>query len=233
MPSKTTIEICENNFCKIIVTKDNGVKINKYVSFNTMMELLNASMEKEEYNMIDSNVILSDILPGDSIISTIQVKEITSSNSKWYVLLREKKPTNMKLKDKIYKNVAMPKTLYAIKVCNDKCVSLRIACVKDGVINEKTTIYRYPYSNVFDTRSVCLGGNMLNDFLLNGLNNIVMIPEMFLAMTNNNDGYAGSNSSGYEYSDLLELMENAKFDENILVKSCNTPTYKDFIGKLR
>lgn len=233
MGSNTIIEITEDNLCKITTKNERGIKINKYVTFNTMLNLLNASLSEEHYDDDKSNVILSDILPGDSMISTIQVKEILSSNSKWYVLLREKVPANINLKGKIFKNVAMPRTLYAIKVCNNKCVSFRIACVKEGQIKNKTTIYRYPYSNVFDTRSVCLGSNSISDFTLNDLSNIVMIPEMFLAMINNNDGYAGSNSSGLRYEELLEVMENSKFDEDILVESYNTVTYEEFIKNLR
>lgn len=238
--SKTCIEITEDRLCKITTENDLGIKINKYVDFQTVMQLLIAASEENE-NLNTSPSIVSDILPGDSLISTIQVKEMPSSNSKWYVLLREQKPVNIKLttyvskekSEKTFKNVAMPKTLYAIKVCNNKCVSLRIGCVKNGSINNSTTIYKYPYSNVFDTNSVCLGANMLNDFLIADLSNIVMIPEMFLSMPNNNDGYSGSNSSGLKYDELLECFENSTFDEDILVESYNTPTYKDFINKLK
>lgn len=238
--SKTCIEITEDRLCKVTTENDLGVKINKYVDFQTVMQLLISASEENE-SISDSANIVSDILPGDSLISTIQVKEIPRSNSKWYVLLREQKPVDMKLttyssgekSERTFKNVAMPKTLYAIKVCNNKCVSLRIGCVKNGSINNSTTIYKYPYSNVFDTRSVCLGGNMLNDFILSDLSNIVMIPEMFLSMPNNTDGYSGSNSSGFKYDELLECFEESTFDEDILVESYNTPTYESFINKLR
>lgn len=239
--SKTCIEITEDRLCKVTTINDLGVKINKYVDFKTVIDLLISSSEDNEDLCEDFSSTISDILPGDNLISTIQVKELPKSNSKWYVLLREQQPINMKLVtnsdgekiENIYKNVAMPKTLFAIKVCNSKCVSLRIGCVKEGLIKESTEIYKYPYSNVFDTQSVCLGGNMINDFLLNDLSNIVMIPEMFLTMPNNRDGYSGSNISGLKYEELLECFEESKFDNDILNKSYNTPTYKDFINKLR
>lgn len=233
MAEKTVIEIDKDNYCKITITDESGVKRNKNVTYDILLSLMNAATSEEEFDNTGCNVILSDILPGDDMISTIQVKEILSSKSKWYVLLRERKPADTKLGKVTYKNVAMPRTLYAIKVCNNKCVSLRIGCIKNGPILMDSPIYKYPYSNVFDTRSVCLGGNSINDFLLSDLSNIVMIPEMFLAMVSNKDGYNGSNNSGLEYGELLELMSNAKFDDKILVESFNTPTYKDFIDKLR
>lgn len=237
--SKTFIEITEDRLCKITTQNNLGVKINKYVDFQTVMQLLIAASEENE-SVSQAKAILSEILPGDSLISTIQTKKIHRSNSTWYILLREQKPTNIALtkynggekQERVFKNVAMPKTLYAIKVCNDKCVSLRIGCVKKGRINNGTVIYKYPYSNVFDTKSVCLGSNMLNDFLLEDISNIVMIPEMFLSMPNNHDGYLGSNDSGLKYEELLECFEESTFDEDILVQSYNTPTYIDFINKL-
>lgn len=233
MAEKTIIELGEDNYCKVIVENDNGTKSIKNVSFDVLLSLFNSSTSEDRFDNTSANVITSDILPGDHMISTIQVKEILSSKSKWYVLLREQIPANIKLGKKVYKNVAMPRTLYAIKVCNNKCVSLRICCVKNGPITLDTSIFRYPYSNVFDTRSVCLGGNSISDFELNDLSNIIMIPEMFLAMTNNNDGYSGSNSSDFKYDELLELMENSKFDNKILVESYTTPTYRSFLDKLR
>lgn len=233
MSQRTIIELNNSNYCKITVEDENGVKTNKNVSFETLMSLMSASTTEDYFDNSSANVHVSDILPGDHMISTIQVKEIYSSKSKWYVLLREQVPVDMKLKNKVYRKVAMPRTLYAIKVCNNKCVSLRICCVQNGPITMDTPIYRYPYSNVFDTKSVCLGGNSISDFELNDLSNIVMIPEMFLSMINNNDGYYGSNSSDFNYDELLELMENASFDNKILVKSYNTPTYKNFLNNLR
>lgn len=233
MNARTIIEINEFNACKVTIEKNNGTKAIKRISYEKMLKLLNAASSDAE---IDTNMnlesILTDILPGDEIISTVQIKEIPSQGSKWYILLREAVPVDMKhLKDS-FKKVAMPRTLFAIKVANDKCAQIRICCVKDRFISPDSTIYRYPYSNVFDTRSVCLGNNRLNDFNIGVLTNIAMIPEMFLAMTNNDHGYYGSNSSGYGHKDLLELMSNAEFDNSILVESCNTPTYQSFVNSL-
>jgi hypothetical protein len=233
--SKIFIEIDDNNFCKLTTEKSGGARVNKYLPFEDIVSLLNASFEDVEVEQ--EEYTLTDILPGDSLISTIQVKEIPKYNAKWYVLLRGDKPVTMTYRsgayNKTYKNVAMPKTLFAIKVSNCKCVNLRICVVKDNFINEKTIIYRYPYSNVFDTSKVCLGNNRINDFLLNDLSNIMLIPEMFFAMINNNDGYRDSNHSGMEYTDLLECLEEAEFDNDILKQSYNTPTYEDFIKSLK
>ena len=231
--SKVVIEVNDNNYCKVIYENDNGAKSIKRLPYDTVVNLMvTSSLEQEIQEEHEMNV--SEIFPGDSIISTIQTKEIASQSSKWFILLREQVPVDIILGPKKYKQVAMPKTIYAVKVCNDRCVSLKICCIKDSpIIDNNTTIYRYPYSNVFDTRNVCLGSNILNDFDLNGTRNICMIPEMFLAMKNNHDGYSGSNKSSMNYEDLLEVFEGAKFDENILVESYSTKTYGDFVASLK
>lgn len=233
MSVKTIIEIDEHSGCKVIMCAPDGSKNNKKITYKTLLELLNSAADEENIVAETIGSITTDILPGDQYISTIQVKEMPSISAKWYILLREEKPVKMQLKDITFNNVAVPKTIFAVKVCNNKCVSLRIGCVKDRYITDGTIMYQYPYSNVFDTRSICLGGNRINDFDLVTLNNLVMIPEMFFAMGNNNDGYAGSNSSEFKYEELLELMSGAKFDYAILKKSNYTFTYRDFINSLR
>lgn len=233
MAKKTVIEIDEFSACKIIVHGEDGAKKNKSITYKKLLSMLNSASEESKKEDNELEFIVSDILPGDEIISTVQVKEVLASASKWYVLLREGKPVDVMYYNKEFMNVAMPRTLYAVKVCNNKCVNLKIACVKNGFIDTDTKLYRYPYSNVFDTKSICLGNNRINDFDIEVLSNIAMVPEMFLAMTNNNDGYYGSNLSDFNYEELLELMSNAKFDNEILRVSYNTPTYKSFIDSLK
>lgn len=232
--SRTIIEITEDNACKITIENSDGLKSIKYLSFTNTLNLLNASMREsaEDNDLTVGEIKLSTIFPGDNIISTIQTKELVNSNATWYILLREGVSANFKYKNKVYNNVAMPKTLFAIKVFNDRCCNIKIAAVKTNRITNNTTIYRYPFSNVFDTRNVCLGSNTFSDFDLNGIQNLPMIPEMFLAMTNNNDGYAGSNTSNFQYEELLELLSESTFDNNILRESYTSKTYNDFIKSL-
>ena len=232
--SRTIIEITEDNACKITIENSDGLKSIKYLSFTNTLNLLNASMREsaEDNDLTVGEIKLSTIFPGDNIISTIQIKELVNSNATWYILLREGVSANFKYKNKVYNNVAMPKTLFAIKVFNDRCCNIKIAAVKTNRITNNTTIYRYPFSNVFDTRNVCLGSNTFSDFDLNGIQNLPMIPEMFLAMTNNNDGYAGSNTSNFQYEELLELLSESTFDNNILRESYTSKTYNDFIKSL-
>lgn len=233
--SRTIIEITEDNACKITIENSDGLKSIKYLSFTNTLNLLNASIREssEDNDAVLGDVNLSAIFPGDNIISTIQIKESVSSGATWYILLREGVSANFKYQNKVYKNVAMPKTLFAIKVFNDRCCNIKIAAVKTNRITNNTTIYRYPFSNVFDTRNVCLGSNTFSDFDLNGIQNLPMIPEMFLAMTNNNDGYAGSNTSNFQYEELLEVLSESTFDNNILRESYTSKTYNDFIKSLK
>lgn len=229
---KINIEINENNVCKVIYDND-GIKISKKIAYGTLIDLLNASTSEFREHINKEDIIYSEILPGDKLISTVQIKNIPKIKSVWYVLLREGQNVDMRYNNNVYRKVAMPKTIFAIKVCNNRCASLRICCIKDNFINNETIIYKYPYSNVFDTRSVCLGGNMINNYDLGNITNISMIPEMFLAMDNNNDGYSNSNNSGFIYEELLNLLEGSSFDNDILSKSHNTPTYRDFIDSLQ
>ena len=195
----TIIEITDQCYCKVISENDKGIKTNKHISISTLLKLLQSATTEKDIECENSSITYSEILPGDSLISTIQIKEMVDQNAKWYMLLRDNKPATFKFQDRNYKNVGMPKLLFAIKVFNNKCVNIRIAAVKTDKITEDTKIYKYPFSNVSDTRNVCLGNNTLSDFDLKSISNISMIPEIFLSMPNNKDMYSGSNNSQLQY----------------------------------
>lgn len=226
--SKLVIEIENNNLCKAITIDEHNIKTNRYIEYSRLIELLIAAQKEVEKDS-STNYELSDILPGDNIISTIQVKNLPGINSKWYILLREKTYHDMelRLRGKVYnfKNVGLPRILFAIKVCNNKCVNFKIFCVKekDAFITNETKLYKYPFSNVFHDGSVCLGNNSISSFQLKSINNIILIPEMFLSMPNSDHAY----SNKKPYNEFLEELQDKKFDDNLL--ECYSPN-RNYIG---
>lgn len=226
---KILIEINKDNLCKIALTKD-GLKENKYMNFKDVLNLLKNASYGVATDSGDNEI--SEIYPYNDIIKTIQVKKIGANGAKWYVMLRSEAPQDMILGDKKYKNIGMPKTLFAVKVFQGKVAKVIIGCVKDEYINQDTIIYKYPFSNVFDTESVCWGGNMIGDFDVPTPGALIYLPEMFFAMPNNKDGYYSNNNSGKEYHELLKELLNEKFNNDYLKESFNTKTYDEFMAKL-
>ena len=213
--AKINITIEENNLCKMIMEDSNGRKRNTYVDFDELINMLQASTENTKFEE-EREGIISDILPGDNVISTIAIKEIPSTNSCWYLLARERLSHDMVYGSKTYKEVGMPKLLFAIKVNNNRCVRIGISAIVDNHINGNSKLYHYPFSNVFGITSVCLGGNSISNFDLVDSTSLIYIPEMFLAMPNNNHGYREMYAGGKRYLDILEELQGNKFDDSVL-----------------
>lgn len=232
---RLNINIDETDLCKITTEDEFGIKKNRYIEYSELINLLVAAQTEQKKEDINKTAILSDILPGDSFISCVQVKELPTINSKWYILLRQQKKTDFKLgignNEKLFKDVNMPKMIFAVKVCNDKAVSLKITCIKNNeiFIKENTKLYAYPFSNVYGGGNVCLGGNSISDFYLEDLSNIVLIPEMFLAM--NNSSHAYSHKSNMNYEELLIWLQTNEFNDDLFRES-SFKSYNDFIKSL-
>lgn len=102
-----------------------------------------------------------------------------------------------------YNNVGHPRLLFAISVGSKGNIhEIKLGALKTGdVINENTVIYKYPYSNVFDTGRVCWRDYYDLD--------IDTIPMLFLSAPNN--GHLGANTL-----ELFKRFENQPFDETLL-----------------
>lgn len=218
---KITIEITEDNLCKIVKEYDDGSKSNAYTYYNELLNTLNSCTDNSySCDRKDNNVIYSPIFPCDDKVHLLMTKTMIETDAVWYILVREASTFNrIEYYDEVYHNVGMPKLIFALKEYKDRCVYVKIAAIKNEEINYNTSLYKYPLSNVFDNFSVCLGSNKLNNFDLKGITNLKYIPDMFLSMRNNDDKYINSNMSNLSYEDLLKSLENNVFDESYLIKT--------------
>lgn len=93
-----------------------------------------------------------------------------------------KRQFDVKFHDVKYEKVGHPRMLFAFRVADNKIRSLKIACVKDKIINEETKLYLYPYSNVFADHGVCW---TYSQYDIDSLEKLQHIPYIFLNTPNN------------------------------------------------
>lgn len=222
--------IDDSGLVDVFMEDDGLVLTKKTVSYTTMLDMLKSCTDTTKKQMGVSD--LSPIFPGDSIISTIQIKDFPTADTKWYILLREPKPVDFEFFGTTYKNVGVPKTLFAIKVSGGHVMSFRVVAVKDMFVSSKTPIYAYPFSNVSTSGTVCTGDNFkaINQEVDDtNTYNLLSIPEMFFAMPNSEHSY-GHNTSGLYYRDLLEKLVDQPFNNDWLQD--DSMTYDHFIKSL-
>lgn len=225
-----TINIDETGLCSVVSELESGRHTKKIITYTDLLDLLVASTETS-YSRKEIG-ILSPILPGDKKVSTIQMKASQTSDTSWYILLREADPADFEYFGTVYKNVGLPKLIFAIKVAKNTVVSFRIMATTDYFIKPDTVLYSYPFSNVSGSGYVCTGDNYKQiNIQMNpsDVTAILSIPEMFLAMPNSEHSY-GHNKSGLYYRDMLSQLEGKPFNNEWLEPSGFT--YQDFVSNL-
>lgn len=120
-----------------------------------------------------------------------------------YVMEVPKAQFRVKLFDVPYEDVGHPRLIFVIHFDKAKQIvdSIYCAAVKENdPISEDTVLYKYPYSNVFNTGKVCWN-SYPTDF-----NSISMLPSLFLS-TSNNTHLCG------DIRHRFEKNENKAFDD--------------------
>lgn len=224
-----TITMDGSGLCEVTSQLETGRFVKKLISYTDLLDALIGATETS-YTKKDLH-FLTPILPGDSKISVVQIKVYEETDISWYILLREPDPADFEYFDTVYKNVGLPKLIFAIKVQNNAVVSFRIMAVKDRFLRHDSILYSYPFSNVSGVGYVCTGNNYksLNIQMEPGdVTAILSIPEMFLAMPNSEHSY-GHNKSGLYYRDMLAELEGKPFKEEWLEPSLS---YEKFVASL-
>jgi hypothetical protein len=107
-------------------------------------------------------------------------------------------------------------------------VKVKVGAITSTILKEKSIVYHYPYSNVYDNGTICFGSNVLPN--IKKLTDLSAVPELFLSGIQNDDMYRNANNSGMVLRELLELLDGSEFDNSVLKPMC---TYEDFINNLR
>ncbi|WP_257964299.1 prokaryotic E2 ligase family D protein [Bacillus sp. UMB0728] len=138
--------------------------------------------------------------------------------SETIVLEVPKSQLNVKYYDVDYKQVGHPGMLFYFKIQNSRIQNIKIACVKDKIIDEKTQLYEYPFSNVYSNHSVCWS---YSEYEINSLQKLQHIPYIFLGTPNNSHVNPGTR-------ELTEQFQGKEFDDEVLIAS--SYTFSEFVG---
>lgn len=221
---KINIEIGEDNLIKVKQEENNKTSI-KYITFDKLAELIISTKNNKE----DTSIYETPLLPANKNTYTIQYKQL-SSGAEIYYIVKEKCNIDITYFDTIYKNVGIPKLIFAVKVYEEVIRDVYTVAVKDKVIHEDTALYHYPFSNVSTGNGhICFGSNKISSIKITSPIMLHSIPDMFLSMPNNNDNY-GNNTSNMEYRMLLESLQDKEFNDDYLM--CMNKTYKEWFQKI-
>jgi hypothetical protein len=112
----------------------------------------------------------------------------------------------------VYKKVGYPAMLFWFSFFNEKAEASVVA-VKDSIIKASTELYRFPFSNVYQSGSICwpsLSRNRIQD-----LHQLATLPYLFLGAPKNMDLY--ENIEKINLRELLDSLQNQDFDDEKLV----------------
>lgn len=107
-----------------------------------------------------------------------------TSNTVTYVLEIPKSRMRVKFHDVAYEDVGHPRLLSLVTVKETKVMGMKFFAIQDvGEVSKQTQLFKYPYSNVYETGNVCWSG--YSGTIINSKTDIEMLPLMFLSTTNN------------------------------------------------
>lgn len=119
--------------------------------------------------------------------------------------------------------VPFPKLMFYFKVRTGILKESKVYALKSGRISDKTTLYKYPFGNVYDGGKICWGGNVINGIY--ELRKVERIISTFFGSPTNDDLWGKcinvpSDDPRRVQRGLLESLNMEKtFPEDILVKT--------------
>lgn len=108
-----------------------------------------------------------------------------------------------------FENVGHPKLLFEFGLRLNKVVLCRIYAVKDAVVKPTTKLFRYPYSNVFESFSACWPD--LASIRVKDLSHLSTLPYLFIKSPSNDHAFRGSN-----LRELFASLQGQDFDDDLL-----------------
>lgn len=230
-----TFKFCDNNLVRMEFDGAHGKKV-KNITFDQFIEAVLNSKDtvktKDKTEQHSEELKSSDIYPNGQGLHVVQIKD-NGIGKKVIVLKRDAIPFNITYYKDEYKNCGLPILLFGIVIVGNKLRTLYVTAIKNYLVTNKTELFQYPFSNVnkYNGR-VCLGTNNVLSYDIDTLFKTRSIPNIFLSMPNNDDGYnaAGiSNNSHMQQRQLLKVLEGKEFNNDWLV-SKNGTTYAEWFN---
>lgn len=149
----------------------------------------------------NSNKVLAEVsIPKGCVLMQVGTEFST------YVLEVPKAQFRVKYFDTAYEDVGHPRMLCVVKVKGERILDMALCAIPENIeISSTMVIYKYPYSNVFDSGKVCWTGYKDPGMI----RNLSQLANIFLSTTNNS--HLKSN-----VRELFEENSGKVFDDTIL-----------------
>lgn len=226
------INISIKNNGKVELTFDvNGLKKTKYIKFNDLFGILNASFEDSmnDETKQDSRILINetDLLPCSNNVYTIKVNTYADNRITIFLLkktslmdfLYTSDQASKKEEDGMYFDVRIPTLIFKISFVGLAISNADVFAVKNkdaNNITKDTELFRYPFSNVFAGGNICFGSIERPSYKT--LSAAKSFPDYFLNTKMNLHNYTGSNSSELTLPSLLRVLKNKEEFPEIFLK---------------
>lgn len=125
----------------------------------------------------------------------------------------------------LYERLPLPRLLFKFQYTPGRPVhTCWMAAAGEGRLRPSTPLYRFPFSNVYPDRRICLGRNALP--AIDAPIQLQALPELILRMPNNDDLYnPEANRKGFCFRELLEYVrerEPSVYYEELLLPDGHT-----------
>lgn len=207
-PNNQTVEFMSNNTVRIKYHTEKGSTV-KTISFNDYCDAIIAARNALPVNLTDGPTVDSPIFPVAGNVATVQYREF-QSGAKTFVMLRKDDPFDINYRGTIFKQVGLPKMLFAVKLLNNVIQGAAVVCVTDHVVNENSDIYSFPLGNASMEGKICFGANRIASFDIKETQMLHSVPNMFLSMEGNDDHY-GKNLSRLAQRPMLNELQGKPF----------------------
>lgn len=209
------------DFARVLLIHDDGTKINRKVTIESLTNALAGSIAKEwEYSRIGQ-------LPRGYYDGKIYCDKEQLYAKIVTILPSGRQTMNYK---GIQYEVGIPSLVFRFEISNSRLSGTYVYAIKDDKPNERTRLYYYPFGNVnLSDNRVCWGSNAFQ--VLHDLKQLNEYVALFIQTPCNDDYYRAGASSTQE-TELQELFESLEayqeFPDEWLVETAG----KKCLGKL-
>lgn len=161
------------------------------------------------------NQIAAEFVPKVKTVSTPILPKGTvlyqeeSDGTKIVVLERERARRDVIFHNTPYSQVGHPKLLFAFIVKGNRIMECQVVAVKDVTLKPKSKLFRYPFSNVYNSNRACWPE--LKEINIKNLFEIQNLPDLFFSSPANNDLFEGVNLREWFFK-----LQNKDFDDKEL-----------------
>jgi len=204
-----------------VETRKKGVMSVKNIALQDLIDSLSKSIK-------ESKVISSGFLPENCL--SIQVSDDLKSIVLWHPLQH----CDYTLFKTTYENFPIPRMVFGFDIdTSGKVKGHRMAIADDERPTVATRLYEYPFSNVYDNTSICIGAAN-NLPVYEKLPSLASLPNLILSIPNNDHNFKRANNRLHlDYRELLDHLQDkdsAYYYEKVLVPRKDGKTLQDFIN---